>query len=111
MVCPLDLTLAWISLGTIALLCLPAVSTALFGQQNNGPIDRFYEDIDGSGTPESIAAFSNRRCKFLILVFATLGFTITVSIFLLEIMGGNRCDGTLEAGFIGSSWVSVNTAL
>jgi hypothetical protein len=108
---PLDLPLACIALVAITSLCLPAMATAFAQLRNNWPINRFYEDVDGCGTPESITVFSNRQCKIWILVFSTFGFVVSISILLLEILGGGNYDRKLETGIMASSWVSVNTAL
>ncbi|KAF2827753.1 hypothetical protein CC86DRAFT_289304 [Ophiobolus disseminans] len=101
---PLDLPLACIALVTIASLCLPAIVTTFVQLRNHRPINRFYEDVDGCGTPESITAFSNRRCKILILVFSTFGVVVSVSIFRLEILRGGNYDRKLETGVMAGSW-------
>jgi hypothetical protein len=108
---PLDLPLAYIALVTIVSLCLPAMATSFVQLQDNTPINRFYEDVDGCGTPESITSFSNRRCKILILLFSISGVIVSVFLFLLEILGGENSDRKLETGVMASSWVSVNTAM
>jgi len=104
---PIDLPLACAVLFIIVSSCLPAI-TGLFTQlYNNAPRNYFYEDVDGCGTPESIALFSNRSYKNVIIFFSASGFGISVALLILECSGRANYGTKLEAGIFTSAWVSL----
>ncbi|KAF4974138.1 hypothetical protein FZEAL_8903 [Fusarium zealandicum] len=78
----LTLALTGTGLAVVASATAPAL-VAIFTQlRNRSPKDNFYEDADGKSTPESVAAFSNRlpKCLILALSFAGLGTSIAISV-------------------------------
>jgi len=105
---PIDLPLASAVLVIIVSSCLPAITGLLIQLYNNAPRNYFYEDADGCGTPESVALFSNRSCKNIILFFSAAGFGISVALVILECSGTANHGTKLEAGIFTSAWVSLN---
>ena len=104
-----DLPLVFAALAIIASSCLPAIAAILTQLRSNRPRDRFYEDADGHGTPETIAKFSNRGSKIVILFFSASGFGTSVAILVLEVLGKASYERRLETGLLTSSWVGLNT--
>ncbi|KAJ3529707.1 hypothetical protein NM208_g9637 [Fusarium decemcellulare] len=71
-------------LAIVALATAPALGAVIAQLRDRTPKDNFYEDVDGQSTPESIAAFSNRRPKISILAFSTVGFGTAIAISVLS---------------------------
>jgi hypothetical protein len=105
----LDLAFSWTALAITTSLCLPAVATFLNELRYNRPRDRFYEDRDGCGTPDTIAKFSNRSFKFAILFLSAMGLSISLVILILEYLGRANYEWRLETGLLTSSWVRLIT--
>lgn len=89
------------------LLSIPAWVAVTVQLRKGRPRDRFYEDSDGSSTPEAIARFSNRRAKTAIVIFAILGFVISVAILVLSILTTAKKAQKLDAKLIAAAWVSL----
>ncbi|KAL7808977.1 P-loop containing nucleoside triphosphate hydrolase protein [Trichoderma aethiopicum] len=66
----------------VGLLTLPAVFALLSQIRNRSPKDNFYQDVDGTSTPEAVASFSNKWPKIAILAssLATFGPSLALSI-------------------------------
>lgn len=104
-----DLGLAWAVLALAALSSIPAVFALAFRLRDRKPKDRFYEDADGSSTPEALARFSNRRSKAAILLFSALGAGISIAILALSVISdddGDEESRVLEHGLLAATWVS-----
>ena len=74
------------ALGATALLTLPGVFAILAQARDRIPPDNFYEDIDGKATPESTAAFSNKKAKFCTLAFAIVGFALSAAVSVISLL-------------------------
>ncbi|KAF1996082.1 P-loop containing nucleoside triphosphate hydrolase protein [Amniculicola lignicola CBS 123094] len=69
----LPLPTNWVSLVIASIFTLVALRAVYLQYHDGKPKDRFYQDIDGSATPEAIASLSSRRVKFAILYYSILG--------------------------------------
>ncbi|KEY72623.1 hypothetical protein S7711_06258 [Stachybotrys chartarum IBT 7711] len=86
------------------LLSIPAWVAVTAQLRQGRPMDRFYEDSDGSSTPEAIARFSNRRAKAAIVIFAILGFVASIAILILSILPTAENAQQLEAKVFLAAW-------
>ncbi|KAM0262906.1 hypothetical protein ACHAQJ_001499 [Trichoderma viride] len=80
----LVLPLSIAGLTIVGLSSLPAVFALLSQIRNRTPKDNFYQDIDGTSTPEAIAAFSNKWSKLAILLLSLIGFGASVALSVLS---------------------------
>ncbi|KAG5950186.1 hypothetical protein E4U53_005410 [Claviceps sorghi] len=83
---PFLLPLCAAALGVTTLSTLPALSAQLAQARHRAPRDNFYEDADGKSTPETMAAFSNKKPKLCLLVFAVVGFGLSLAVTILSIL-------------------------
>lgn len=80
----LVLPLSIAGLAVVGLLSLPAVFALLSQIRNRTPKDNFYQDIDGTSTPEAVASFSNRWPKVAILVLSLTSFGPSLALSVLS---------------------------
>lgn len=92
-------------LAIVALFTIPALVTIIRQIRKGAPKDNFYEDRDGKATPESIAAFSNKAPRAVILLFASLGLGTSISISVLTTLHHERDGLFLENWMVTASWV------
>ncbi|KAL7943262.1 P-loop containing nucleoside triphosphate hydrolase protein [Trichoderma barbatum] len=78
----LPLSIAGLAVG--GLFSLPAVFALLSQIRNRTPKDNFYQDIDGTSTPEAVASFSNRWPKIAILAFSLISFGTSLAVSVLS---------------------------
>ncbi|KAI5467371.1 P-loop containing nucleoside triphosphate hydrolase protein [Mariannaea sp. PMI_226] len=98
------LPLTCFGLATVALSAFPAL-TAIFTQlRNRTPKDNFYEDEDGKATPESIASFSNRRSKMVILLLSSGGIGTSIAIAVLSTLDRTKDTLFLENWLTAAAW-------
>ncbi|KAF4592006.1 ABC transporter, transmembrane domain, type 1 [Ophiocordyceps camponoti-floridani] len=89
------------------LATLPAVH-ALGGQiRRRSPKDHFYRDEDGSSTPETVAAFSNKASKTIILLLSALALASSVAAAALNTVGSSHSGLVLESWLVTGSWAVV----
>lgn len=100
------LPLTGAGLAVVALSASPAILAILTQISNRTPKDNFYEDHDGQGTPESIAAFSNRRTKSTILLLSALGLGTSIAVSVLSSLQQAKYGLFLENWLITAAWVS-----
>ncbi|KAF6814746.1 ABC bile acid transporter [Colletotrichum plurivorum] len=91
-------------LGLVALTSIPALGGFVQQIKSRKPKDHFYEDKDGKSNPEASAAFSNRRPKIFILLFALLGLAIAVAASVVA--ATSLHTGKFDSFFI-SEWISA----
>lgn len=99
------LPLSAAGLGIVGFFTIPSILTIVRQIRKGAPKDNFYQDRDGKATPESIAAFSNRVPKALILLFASLGLGTSISISVLTALDPARDGLLLENWMVTASWV------
>ncbi|OLN81740.1 ATP-dependent bile acid permease 3 [Colletotrichum chlorophyti] len=87
------------ALGVVALTSVPAFAGLVRQIRTRKPKDHFYEDKDGKSTPEASAAFSNRRPKTFIFLFAFLGLAVSIANSILTTL-------SLQIGHYGSVFVA-----
>ncbi|KAJ4210663.1 hypothetical protein NW759_013205 [Fusarium solani] len=97
---PLNCTaLAFTVLSTIAAL------TSVFRQlRSNKPKDRFYEDADGCATPKSLANFSPKGIKAIILLFSAFGAGTSAASLVLSSLHGADDELILENALRTATW-------
>jgi hypothetical protein len=104
---PLDsmLTTFATGVGLIGLCSAPALSSTVkrFTRRQERKQD-VYEDEDGSATPESMAAYSAKIPKALVLTSAGVGLAVSTT--LLVISSGTHGEPVLDGLGIGA-WVSL----
>ncbi|PFH61268.1 hypothetical protein XA68_17841 [Ophiocordyceps unilateralis] len=95
------------ALAMSGLATLPAVR-ALAGQiRHRTPKDHFYQDKDGSSTPETVAAFSNKVSKAAILALSVLALASSVAAAALITVDSSRPGLVLESWLVAGSWAVV----
>jgi hypothetical protein len=88
--------------GISSLVSLLAVLSQL---RTGKPRDRFYEDADGRATPESLARFSNKGLKIVLLFLSILGTSTSAgSLFLFCLHKGNGA-ATASRSLQATHWV------
>ena len=60
--------------------------------------DRIYEDADGKATPESMAAFSAKPAKTLVVLFAAVGTALSIVLPICSVRGQS---------FVTEDWMSM----
>ncbi|KPM40692.1 ATP-dependent bile acid permease [Neonectria ditissima] len=103
----LTLPLTGAGLAVVALSASPAVLAIITQLRNRTPKDNFYEDHDGRGTPESIAAFSNRRAKFAILLLSVVGLGTSIAVSVLTTLQQAKYGLFLENWLMTTAWALV----
>lgn len=88
----LVLPLAIADLVVAGLLSLPAVSALLVQIRNRTPKDNFYQDIDGTSTPEAVAAFSNKWPKAAVLGLSLASFGPSIALSVLSSIHSAKDD-------------------
>ncbi|RFU76757.1 abc transporter, transmembrane domain, type 1 [Trichoderma arundinaceum] len=88
----LVLPLSIAGLAIVGLSSLPAVVALLSQIRNRTPKDNFYQDIDGTSTPEAIASFSNRWPKVALLLLSLTGFGTSVALSVLSTLRSGKDD-------------------
>lgn len=102
----LDVVLTGAGLGLVALATTPALVAVINQLRKRTPKDNFYEDVDGKSTPESIAAFSNRLPKILILVSSATGLGTSIAVSVLSSLHGSSNELLLKNWLLTGAWVS-----
>ncbi|CAG9962913.1 unnamed protein product [Clonostachys byssicola] len=101
----LGLTIAAFAVSVLS--ALPA-ATALIVQLREGkPRNRFYEDADGTATPEALARFSNRGVKAAIVFFSLCGVGSSTAILVRSSFIEQGNQWLLEYGFVIGAWASI----
>ncbi|KAF4472248.1 ATP-dependent bile acid permease [Fusarium albosuccineum] len=90
---------------TIAALSAFVALLAVFGQLRSGkPKDRFYEDVDGIATPESLAKFSNKGAKTGILLSSACGAGTSIGSLVLLSLSKVKNESILKSGLQVAAW-------
>ncbi|UKZ75371.1 hypothetical protein TrVFT333_003054 [Trichoderma virens FT-333] len=76
----------------VGLLSLPAVFALLTQIRNRTPKDNFYQDVDGTSTPEAVASFSNKWPKVAILLLSLTSFGPSLALSVLSSLHLNKDD-------------------
>lgn len=93
----------------ITVLTTVAALTSVFRQLRSGkPKDRFYEDRDGCATPQSLAAFSTKGIKVLILLFSAFGAGTSAASLILSSLHSDDDELILENALRTATWVSLH---
>lgn len=93
----------------IAVLTVAAPLHSLIKQWRSGkPRDRFYEDVDGTATPETIAEFSNKGIKTILLLFSIIGISSSVGYLTLVCLHKVSDGWVLQSSLHTASWVCSN---
>ncbi|KAL6919458.1 hypothetical protein FSST1_003484 [Fusarium sambucinum] len=103
----LDVVLTGAGLGLVALTTAPALVAVIDQLRKRTPKDNFYEDIDGKSTPESIAAFSNRLPKILILVSSATGLGTSIAVSVLSSLHSSSNELLLENWLLTGAWLLI----
>ncbi|KAG8408938.1 hypothetical protein J3458_019946 [Metarhizium acridum] len=107
MAVPMLLPLSAAVLGATGLITLPGVFASLAQARDRTPPDNFYQDVDGKATPETMAAFSNKKPKACILVFSVLGFGLSVTTTVLSILNPLGDGLNLENWLTTGTWAAI----
>ncbi|KAK7413238.1 hypothetical protein QQX98_007897 [Neonectria punicea] len=91
-------------LAVVALSASPAILAILTQIRNRTPKDNFYEDHDGQGTPESIAAFSNLHAKSTILLLSAVGLGTSIAVSVLSSLQLAKYGLFMENWLITAAW-------
>jgi hypothetical protein len=76
----------------VGLSTLPAVFALLHQIRNRTPKDNFYQDVDGTSTPEAVASFSNKWPKIAILVSSLAAFGPSLALSSLSTLHSDQDD-------------------
>lgn len=98
--------LSVVSLAVAAVATLPGAFGIIAQTRNRTPRDNFYEDKDGKATPESMAAFSNRRPKAFIIGLAIVGLGTSIAVSALSMSDSHSDNPNLVNWLITVAWVS-----
>ncbi|KAI8655362.1 hypothetical protein NCS55_01187500 [Fusarium keratoplasticum] len=89
----------------IAALTTVAALTSVFRQLRSGkPKDRFYEDADGCATPKSLADFSTKGTKAIILLFSAFGAGSSAASLVLSSLHSVDDELILENALRTATW-------
>ncbi|UPL02284.1 hypothetical protein LCI18_013218 [Fusarium solani-melongenae] len=89
----------------IAALTTVAALTSVFRQLRSGkPKDRFYEDADGCATPKSLADFSTKGTKAIILFFSAFGAGSSAASLVLSSLHSDDDELILENALRSATW-------
>lgn len=100
------LPLTAIGLALVTLFASPAVVSILAQIRSRTPKDNFYEDRDGKATPESVAAFSNRGPKAVIVFVSSLGAGASLATSVLSTIHDTEHGPFLQNWLTTAAWVS-----
>ncbi|KAF5008190.1 hypothetical protein FDECE_5523 [Fusarium decemcellulare] len=90
---------------TIAALSAFVALLAVFSQLRSGkPKDRFYEDVDGIATPDSLVRFSNKGAKTGILLFSACGAGTSIGSLVLSSLSKVKDGSIVENGLQMAAW-------
>lgn len=103
----LVLPLSIAGLTVVGLFTLPGAFALLSQIRNRTPKDNFYSDIDGTSTPEAVAAFSNKRPKIAILLFSLTSFGTSVAYSVLSSLWLDPQVPFDQYGLFVPSWLST----
>ncbi|EEU35999.1 uncharacterized protein NECHADRAFT_49776 [Fusarium vanettenii 77-13-4] len=93
----------------ITVLTTIAALTSVFRQLRSGkPKDRFYDDRDGCATPQSLAAFSTKGIKALILLFSAFGAGTSAASLILSSLHSDDDELILENALRTATWQHKN---
>jgi len=106
---PLLLPLCAAGLAVTGLSTLPAIFAQLAQARDHRHRDNFYEDVDGKSTPETMAAFSNKKPKLCLLISAVVGFGLSIAVTILSILHPLGDGLALENWLSNGCWVSCLT--
>ncbi|KAF4979956.1 hypothetical protein FZEAL_3942 [Fusarium zealandicum] len=101
-----------IGLGS-ATLAITAFSTlaaliAVYSQCRHGkPKDRFYEDVDGCATPDSLTKFTNNGVKITIFLYSLCGTSTSIGSLVLSSLHRVEEGLILENSFHTTAWALV----
>lgn len=98
------------SLGLVALVSIPVLGAITRQVRNGAPKDNFYEDRDGKSTPESMAAFSNKRPKSISFLFAVTGLGTSIAFSVLETINRRQHNVFLPNWLTTAAWVSLQSS-
>lgn len=101
------LPLSIAGLTVVGLFSLPGAFALLSQIRNRTPKDNFYSDIDGTSTPEAVAAFSNKRPKIAILFFSLTSFGTSVAHSILTSLHADRYGLFVPSWLITAALVSL----
>ena len=103
---PILLPLSAAALAANGLITLPGLFATLAQRRDRSPPDNFYEDEDGKSSPETMAAFSNRKPKLAILTFSILGLCLSTAVTVLSLLQPLGDGLRLENWLSNASYVS-----
>lgn len=101
------LPLSIAGLAVVGLFSLPGAVALLSQIRNRTPRDNFYSDVDGTSTPEAVAAFSNKRAKIAILLFSLTSFGTSVAHSVLATLHADRYGLFVPSWLITAALVSL----
>ncbi|XP_044719937.1 ABC transporter domain-containing protein [Hirsutella rhossiliensis] len=101
------LPLSAAALGITCLATVPGALAILTQIRNRTPKDNFYQDEDGTSTPEALAAFSNKAPKTAIVVLSILGFASLTAVSILTTVDSSHHGLFLETWLATASWAAV----
>lgn len=91
----------------VGLFSLPAVFALLAQIRNRTPKDNFYQDIDGTSTPEAVASFSNKWPKVSILLWSLTSFGSSLALSVLSSLHLKKDDLFVSNWLITAALVSL----
>ncbi|VUC31561.1 unnamed protein product [Clonostachys rosea] len=89
------------------LSAVPAVAAIIVQLREGKPCDRFYEDADGTATPQSLGRFSNRWVKAAIVLISLCGVGSSAAILVRLSLVDQSNQWLLEYGFVTGAWASI----
>lgn len=104
---PLLLPLCAAGLAVTSLSTLPSLFAYLAQARDRTPRDNFYEDVDGKSTPETMAAFSNKKPKICLLIFTMVGFGLSLAATTLSTLHPLGDGLALENWLSNGCWVKL----
>ncbi|KAG6002516.1 hypothetical protein E4U21_003009 [Claviceps maximensis] len=107
MIYPSLLPLCAVALGVTGLSTLPALFAQLAQIRHHTRRDNFYEDVDGKSTPETMAAFSNKKPKLFLLIFTVVGFGLSLAVTILSVLHPLGDGLALENWLLNGCWAAI----
>lgn len=98
--------LSCVALATAILSSTVALHSIYRQIQGGKPRDRFYDDSDGSATPETVSEFSNKSIKITILILCILGTTCSTVLVITSALYGLGHNETVIHSLYAAAWVS-----
>lgn len=99
------------ALGITGLATLPGLLAVLAQSRDRTPPENFYEDEDGKATPETMAAFSNKKPKRCVLTFSIFAFGLSISVAVLSMFQSLPYHLNLENWLIVGTTVSLTAGI